>query len=72
MARPKMNEAEKRRKLTLTISAAAYEYTKSLQNGGISISTICEKAIIREYKKALKAEKIHEADLPGQMSLKEL
>lgn len=72
MARPRMKEVDKRKKVTLTISPEVYQKMESLKMGGINISEICQKAIDREYKKALKNGKIGEADMVGQLSIQDL
>lgn len=73
MARPKLPNALKKEKLNLTISREVKEMLDYIRiEKNISISAFLEEAVTKEYKKLQKSAKVPEAQLRGQMNIKDL
>ena len=72
MARPKLPDSAKKEKLNLTISHEAKEMLELIRiKKSVSISTLVEEYIHKEYRKLQRSGDAPAEQIPGQMQLEE-
>lgn len=70
MARPKLPNLEKKVKFNITVSPEVKKMADAIRiKKNISISTLVEEAIRKEYRKLEKSGEAAELPLPGQMTI---
>ncbi|PWM27372.1 MAG: hypothetical protein DBX40_02355 [Clostridiales bacterium] len=70
MARPKLPNFEKKVKINLTVSPETKEMAEAIRiKKNVSISTLVEEMIRKEYKKLVKSGEAKELPMPGQVTI---
>lgn len=73
MARPKLPNATKRVKMTLTVSPEVKDMAEYIRiKKSISISALIEEVIRKEYRKLAKAGEAPAEQLPGQIKMEDV